>query len=120
MKRRLDDITEEQRGLFTPEQAARAGLTEDQRRWRLGTGAWLHAAHGVYRLAGLPTSWRTELQAALLDAGHASLVSHDSAARLHRYPGFSGTPVEILVPYGLDHECTIATVHECRRFDRVP
>ena len=50
-------------------------------------GAWVPTADGVYRLAGVPHSWRGELQAALLDAGDASLITHGSAAKLERFPG---------------------------------
>jgi very-short-patch-repair endonuclease len=59
------------------------------------------------------------LRAAVWDAGPRSLISHDAAAQVYRFPGFDQNLVDVLVPKSLDHVCTIATVHETRRFDLV-
>ncbi len=59
------------------------------------------------------------MQAAVWDGGERTLLSHTSAARLLRFPGYYDDAVEILVPKSMDHVCTIADVHESRRFDRV-
>lgn len=64
--------------------------------------------------------WYGMAHAALFDAGHDAAISHGAAARLHRMPGYFANQVEILVPRALDHRCTIAVVHESRRFDRIP
>jgi very-short-patch-repair endonuclease len=73
----------------------------------------------AYRFSGSPLVWKGLIQAALWDAGEASLVSHAAAAQLHRFPGFFENRAEVLVPFHLDHVCTIAAIHESRRFDRV-
>src|SRR4051794_40952203 len=112
MDRNLDDVTKQQRGFFSTAQATAAGLSEYQRRRRLRSGAWVETADGVQRLAGIPTTWRGALQAALLDAGDRSLITHGAAARLEGFPTYNVPSVDVLVPYGLDHECRIATVHE--------
>jgi very-short-patch-repair endonuclease len=59
------------------------------------------------------------LRAAVWDGGMNALVSHDAAAQAYRFPGFDRNEVHILVPKSLDHVCTIATVHESRRFELV-
>ncbi len=51
---------------------------------------------GVYRIAGLPTTWHQHLLAALL-ATPASRASHRSAARLFGFPGFDDDVLEITV-----------------------
>jgi very-short-patch-repair endonuclease len=55
----------------------------------------------------------------LWDAGTNSLISHDSAAQVFRFPGFDKNEVHVLVPKSLDHVCSIAQVHETRRFELV-
>src|SRR3954447_13954394 len=120
MERRLDAVTAQQHNMFTAAQAEAAGYSTHQRKWRRTNNIWIEAGAGVYQLGGVAPTWRGKLHAALLDAGDRSLVSHGSAGRLHRFPGFTTPVVEILVPYGLDHESTAATVHECRRFEHVP
>jgi len=123
MRRDLDDqlaaVAANQHGTFSRAQAVRAGATETIVQSRLETGAWVPAGSAAYRLRGTPGSWRAGLRAALFDAGPGALVSHAAAAQLHRFPGFGENAVEVLVPRALDHECTIADVHECRRFELV-
>ncbi len=64
-------------------------------------------------------TWRGLLRAAVWDAGPNALVSHSAAAQVFRFPGFDQNRVEVLVPKPLDHVCTIARVHESRRFELV-
>ena len=66
-----------------------------------------------------PVPWRGLLRAAIWDAGSNSLISHEAAAQVYRWPGFDENRVEVLVPKSLDHVCTIAKVRESRRFELV-
>jgi hypothetical protein len=103
-------------GVFHREVATRAGATEDVRSTKVVSGEWVRVGAAGYRIGGAPLAWRGFLQAAVWDGGDRALVSHESAAQLHRFPGFDQSEVHILVPKSLDHVCTIATVHESRRF----
>ena len=68
-----------QHGLIT---RAQAGHDHVLIRHRLAIGRWLRVAPGVYRLAGVPVTWKQRALAACLDAGSAAVISHRSAAVL--------------------------------------
>lgn len=51
----------------------------------------VHAGRGIYRFAGTPASWESDLHAALLLAPPAAAVSHRSAARLWRLQDLDAT-----------------------------
>lgn len=78
----LLELAERQRGHVTRHQAVAAGLTVGQVRVRLERGEWHVQYPRVYRLAGVQTSWESDVAACLLAAGPAAAVSHGAAARL--------------------------------------
>lgn len=45
---------------------------------------------------GTPPTWRFSLRVALNDAGPGAVISHRSAAGMHRFDGFAEGPVEVL------------------------
>jgi hypothetical protein len=85
-----------QHGLVTLAQLGELGVTRRQRQWRLNAGRWASPYTGVYRIEGLPQSWRSDLLAACL-AGDA-VASHRSAAALWDLPGARRDLVEIITP----------------------
>jgi hypothetical protein len=119
VEQHLDKRAAAQYGNFSLHQARASGLSRRQWEQRERSGLWVRAADDVYRVAGAPLTWRSRCQAALLDAGDRSHVSHRAAARLARFPGYRLDAVDILVPYGLDHVSSVATVHETRRFEAI-
>jgi very-short-patch-repair endonuclease len=106
-------------GVFKRQWAVDRGATEAVIRRRIASGAWVPLGAAAFLIGGAPVTWRGRLQAAVWDGGDAALVSHGAAAQLRRFPGFDTNPVEILVPKSLDHVCSIADVHESRRFHLV-
>jgi hypothetical protein len=105
--------------VFSRRDAAGAGADPDFRSRRIKAGEWIPVGAGGYRHKAAPLTWRGRCRAAVWDAGINAMVSHDAAAQAYRFPGFTSNEVHILVPKSLDHVCTIATVHESRRFELV-
>ncbi len=81
---------------------------------------WLdRRAAGVFVVTGAPNTWRQQLRVALLAAGDLSVISHDSAAALHRLEGFDPGVVCITVPRSARNRTVPGTIHSARRLDRV-
>ena len=81
-------------------------------------GRWEALASDVFRLSGMPASWRQSLMAACLAWGDGAVVSHRSAGALWHLTGFEGaSTVELTVPRsrrgkapGLTHRCFLPPV----------
>ena len=106
----LLDVAAEQGGLVTTAQASRFGVSA-QAMARFGASGRLErVTHGVYRVAGVPPSPLDDLRAAWLglDPGRLAaerwrdappaVVSHRSAAALHRLGDLDADVPEFLVP----------------------
>ncbi|MEW6476194.1 MAG: type IV toxin-antitoxin system AbiEi family antitoxin domain-containing protein [Actinomycetota bacterium] len=75
-------IAARQWGVLTRAQALKAGLTGDQVIYRLRTGQWRQAAHGVYVVAGTPSRWEQKAMIACLAGPDGTVASHLTAAAL--------------------------------------
>lgn len=107
-----------QHGLVSAGDVMAAGGTIHQVSSRLGTGRWERADRGVYRLVGVPASWRTKLLAPILSTTGLAMASHLSAAVLHGVPGFGeGTP-ELSVLRGVKLHRPALRVHTSTDLDR--
>jgi hypothetical protein len=93
--RQIAEIACRQHGVFSLEQVDALGITPDQREFRARTGRWEVRHDRVYRMAGVPPSWRGEVLAACLGAQGLALASHRSAAQLRELPGGRTDLVEI-------------------------
>ena len=95
LERALAERAREQLGLLTRQQLREIGVGDDLvDKWlRVPRLERVHA--NVYRLAGVPPSWRGDLLAAVLAGGDGALASHRSAAMLHRLDGVKSAPVEV-------------------------
>lgn len=91
-------LSRRQYGIFTREQAVRAGFTTAAIKKRLSRGQWMLADHNVYRMSATPGGWNQRLLAACL-AGPA-VASHRSAGALW---ALSGMPNEIVEVTALRH-----------------
>ena len=109
-------LAAEQDGVFRRQQAKDVGATPSLIKERVLAGRWIPIGADAFLMGGAPLTWRARLRAAIWDAGDEALVSHGAAAQLHRFPGFTGNAIEVLVRKSLDHVCTVARVHESRRF----
>jgi hypothetical protein len=93
-----------QDGLALVAQLRAAGVSPGVIRQRVATGEWQRLARGLVAV-GVPTSWRQRVRAALLAAGPHAVVSHATAARLHRFDGYDRDDRIVL---------TGATAHQIR------
>jgi hypothetical protein len=113
----LLDVTEEQWGLFTRQQAQMQGLAWSTLARMASSGTVERYAHGVYRLRGAPETDHLELRAAWLQLSPAKpawertadsgVVSHRSAAALY---DLGDLPADI-------HEFTLPERRQTRRPD---
>lgn len=90
-------IAEKQYGLIERQQALQAGVSPAGVSRRLASRRWLQVLPGVYRFAGVPTSWEQSLKAATLWGGDRCVVSHETAAALHGLT-LSGSRVHVQSP----------------------
>lgn len=124
MDARIARIAAVQHGLFTTAQATSAGATPGAIRHRVLVGRWHVVGPGVYRLAGVPVTWKQRALAACLISGPGAVVSHRSAAALWGVSGFRPGPLEITVPPGRSGRNSLARVHrsavQAVRRDGVP
>ncbi len=82
--RRLARITRRQFGAFTFRQAVDAGVAPPTISWRARHGTYRRLQPTVYALTGAPDSREARMLAAVLAAGEEAVLSHASAAFLHR------------------------------------
>lgn len=119
---RIDDLLlptfVAQHGLIAADQVSEAGGQAHHISSRLAAGRWERADECVYRLVGLPTSWRTRLLAPILSAGAPAMASHLSAAVLHGIPGFKPGTAELSVVRGTKFRRPGLRVHTSTDLDR--
>jgi hypothetical protein len=111
------EVAQRQHGLITLDQLDELGVTRKQRQWRVHLGRWELPYPGIYRIAGLPRSWKSDLLAACL-AGNA-VASHRSAAVLWALPGASRDRVEIITERWERAQHAGLVVHESLLLDDV-
>jgi len=104
-------LASRQHGCFSRAQVHAAGLTDRMIATQLASGRWVGLAAGVYRLAGVPVTWRQRALAACLVSGPGTVVSHRSAAVLWGVSGFRPGPLDITVPPGRSGRNALARVH---------
>lgn len=96
----------------------RAGGTSRQARHRVAQGAWEMADDGVYRLAGVPTTWESKVLAPILSIGGRTVASHLCAAAIHGVPGFGKGVPELTVDRGSGARRPALRVHTSTDLDR--
>jgi hypothetical protein len=117
MDEHIAALARQQHGLITLAQLDELGITRRQRQWRLRSGRWESPYTGVYRIAGIPPSWRSELLAACL-AGDG-VASHRSAAAVWDLPGARHDRVEIITKRWEREQHARLVVHESLVLDDV-
>ncbi len=97
--RRIAAIATGQLGAFTRTQANDVGLSDRQLRSRVQSGFLVRTGPNVFRVAGAPTSLRTELGDLMLSLGDDAWITGPTAAALYGLDGFSlRRPYHVLVP----------------------
>lgn len=121
----IDRWFRSQHGIITRQQARLEGLTDSQIKTRLARGEWLRVAPGVFRLAAVLATWRSQLLVACLAAD--GVASHRSAAVLHGIDGFRPGRPEVTVPLervravsATLHRTTQWWVDQHTRIDSIP
>ncbi|MGH9165070.1 MAG: DUF559 domain-containing protein [Acidimicrobiales bacterium] len=97
------ELAGRQHGVFSRSQVLALGGTSQLIKRRLRSDRWRHVAQGVYGLPGWPDTGRQRVMAACLEAGPTAVASHQTAAALHRLPGFPEGPVVVMLAHG-DHQ----------------
>ena len=108
-------LARRQHGVFSFEQVAELGGSRTMVQRRLASGRWDGLASGVYRMAGVPTSWESDLMAATL-LTQRSAVSDAPAAALHGLTDFPPVPPEVTTTEGRCHASPLAVVHRRERY----
>ena len=113
----LAAIALRQHGIVALSDVVEAGGHHHHARRRLEAGRWIKVHRGVYRLAGVPFTWHSQVMAALKAAGRGAVASFFCAARLHGF-GFRNAAVEISVWRGHHHRPEGVKVHTSTDLDR--
>lgn len=110
-------LAAEQDGLATRAQLHELGLTDREITRRVAAGV-LRAVHrGVFLHTAVPVTKRTRLRAALLACGPSAVLSHRSAAVLHRFDGIGRARPELTVCDTTKPKLADATVHRTDRLE---
>ena len=92
-----------QYGLFSRAQALKHGANQDMLDTALGSERVTHEAEGVYGLPGWPESWWREVWRAFLATGPDAVVSHETAAAIHRFTNFPRGRIVLTTTHGDHH-----------------
>ena len=104
-------------GIITLDDARRAGLTKGQIDRRVARGSWVLVHEGVFRIAGAPATWRSELRAAAAAGGRGAAISHRSGGALFELPGGRDDLIELSCIRWRRTQKPGLVVHESRRLD---
>src|SRR4051794_35562567 len=116
---RIGEVASQQLGLLTMEQFVAVGGTPDSLRSRVRRQTLMRVAPRVYRIAGVPMTWRTELLARLLSLGDGAVISDLAAAALHGFDGFDPGPLEFTTSRNSRARAVKGTVHKRRPLRRI-
>jgi hypothetical protein len=94
----LRKMAERQAGIVTRKQALRTTMSAKAIDWKIRTDEWRQVYRGVYATFTGPLSRRAELWAAVLYAGEGAVLSHESAAELHKLVDRRGHLIHVTVP----------------------
>ncbi len=94
------ELANDQDGVLTRAQASQAGMTAKQIVAALSSGRWQRLHTGVYATFSGPPGRRAVLWAAVLRAGPAAVLSHQTAAELHGLGDTRIAAIHVTVPSG--------------------
>jgi len=87
-----------QAGVVSRQQALDAGFTEKAIEWRLRRGMWQRLHAGAYATFSGKPSREGKLWAAVLHVGSGAVLSHETAAEIHRLTDKQSTRIHVSVP----------------------
>jgi predicted transcriptional regulator of viral defense system len=97
-RRMLAQLAADRNGVFTAAGARGVGLTSSALAYHARTGAIERLGHGVYRIAGFPSSPHERLIAAAASLGKDAVVSHESALRLYDVSDVAPSRLHFTIP----------------------
>ncbi len=106
-----------QHGVITRSQLIAIGATDHEIVRHIQQGRIHRKYQGVYYLDSTPTTWLTEIRAALFACGPDAIASHRCAAVLWGLDGIRGRMIEVTVPYAESPEPPGVIVHRTRRMN---
>ena len=112
LDRNLADFAAQRHAVFSRDQAEALGFTRHQRERRVSDRRWEELFEGVYRIAGAPSTWRSNLRAAALAGCEFTGASHRSAAAIYEIPGADRRLRELLCPRWRRARSELLVVHE--------
>lgn len=105
-------VAARQWGVFSAKQAESVGAGSSTRSRWLSSGRVELVLPSVFRFGGTAVPWEQPLMAAVLWAGHRSVLSHHSAARLWGLDGVrASTRPSLIVPRAQSPEHSLVDVH---------
>lgn len=111
---RLSATSGRQLGVFTREDAHKAGVGKERLRRLVERGVAERVAPSVFRFTASSASWQQRVLAAVLDGGPHCLASHRTAAALHGFDGFRPDVIEVVLPMRIRHRRRNVIVHHSR------
>jgi hypothetical protein len=116
---RIAELAEFQDGVITRAQVLGHGLSDGMIRARIRAGHWRPLGRGVYLTFTGPPHRSGLLWAAVLQAGSGAVLSHQSAAELHRLTPATASLIHVTVPPQRRIErIPGVSVHYSRRLDQ--
>lgn len=108
-----------QHGVATHSQLEHAGVSAKRRRSKVASEEWWVPVQGLVAVASSPDSWYQRAVIATLCRGGPTILSHSTAARLHRFDGYDRSPdITVMVAEsGRPLVPPWVTVHRSRRID---
>jgi predicted transcriptional regulator of viral defense system len=91
-------VAEAHHGIFSQRHLTELGVSRHVRKHRIASGRWAVVHENVYRLVGMPLTWRGRVLAACWAGGPTAVASYSTAAELWEIPGRSTAPIEITCP----------------------
>ena len=119
-ERRIAALSTGQLGAFSRAQATDAGLSNRQLRSRVRSGSLVQTGPNSFRVAGAPTSLRSQLVELLLDVGDPVWVCGPTAAALYGFSGFTlRRPFHIVLDIERNVRRNGAVIHRSERLEPV-
>jgi very-short-patch-repair endonuclease len=98
LDKELACFAERHHGAFAAHHLDELRFSREARAVRVETGRWTWVHDGVFRIAGSPVTWRSELMAACWAGGPRALASHRSAGALWSLPSGRTDITELTCP----------------------
>jgi very-short-patch-repair endonuclease len=117
MDKELAKIAALHHGVFAAHHLDELRVSREARAVRVESGRWLSVHDGVFRMAGSPVTWQSELLAACWAGGTRALASHRSAAALWSLPSGRTDLTELICPRWKRARHDGLVVHESLRIE---